>query len=179
MTMHSSAIRQRVSALGALLETLPPEWAVFHAVPVARGNIVIDHLVVGPGGIFTINSMQQGGAARCCGADVWVGNRVMLIDGQKVPHLQDSEFEAERVTTLVRERMPLLTPVQPVIAVVEPAVLTIAGRPERVKVIDANDLRGWLLRLHPVLSAGEMQEASDLIDSPGSWHPLPLTTVAE
>jgi hypothetical protein len=179
MTMHSSAIRQRVSALGALLETLPPEWAVFHAVPVARGNTVIDHLVVGPGGIFTINTMRRGGAMLRCRAEVWVGGRAMLVDGQAVPHLRDSVFEAARVTNLVRERMPLLTPVQPVIAVVEPARLTIEDRPEQVKVIDANDLRGWLLRLHPVLSAGEVQEASDLIDGPGSWHPLPLTMAAE
>ncbi|TFC17944.1 NERD domain-containing protein [Cryobacterium algoritolerans] len=161
--------------VGALLETLPPEWIVFHAIPIAGRNSDIDHLVVGPGGIFTITSMCHVGATRHS-ADVWVGKRIMLVAGRKVSHLRDSECEAERVTHLVRERMPLLTPVQPVIALVDPKRLTIADKPEQVKVIDAQDLRRWLVKLHPVLSAGEVQEVSDLVDSPNTWRPLPLPT---
>ncbi len=103
----------------------------------------------------------------------------MLIDGNRVPHLRDSALEAEQVTRLVRERMPLLTPVQPVIALVQPSRLTIVDRPEQVKVIDADDLRRWLLRLHSVLSAGEVQEASDLIDRSGSAQLAPVESAAE
>lgn len=159
--------------VGTLLETLPPEWVVFHAIPVAGRHSDTDHLVVGPGGIFTVNTMHHGGSTRRHGLDVWVGKRVMLVAGRKVPHLRNSEFAAERVTNLVRERMPLLTPVQPVIALVDPRRLTISDKPEQVKVIDARDLCRWLVRLHPVLSAGEVQEVSDLVDSPNTWRPLP------
>ncbi|WP_166789697.1 nuclease-related domain-containing protein [Cryobacterium fucosi] len=165
--------------VGALLEALPPEWTVFHAIPVAGRNSDIDHLVVGPGGIFTIDSTCHGGSTRHGGADVWVGKRVMLVAGQKVPHLRNSEFEAERVTNLVRERMPLLTPVQPVIALVDPRRLTIVDRPEQVKVIDAQDLLRWLVKLHPVLSAGEVQEVSDLVDSPATWCPIEQAAAAD
>ena len=160
--------------VGALLETLPPDWIVFHAIPVAGRGADIDHLVVGPGGIFTISSMHLSGTTGRHGADVWVGKRTMLVDGRTVPHLGDAEFVAERVTNLVRERMPLLTPVQPVLALVGPRRLTIADKPEQVKVIDSRDLRRWLVKLHPVLSAGEVQEVSDLVDSPNTWRPLPL-----
>jgi hypothetical protein len=156
--------------VGSLLETLPPEWTVFHAIPLGASNSNIDHLIVGPGGIFTINTQHHSGQ------EIWVGKRAMTVGGQTVHCLTNAEFEAERVTTLVRGRMPLLAPVQPVVALLDPKQLTIAEKPDQVKVIDAHDLRRWLVNLHPVLSAGEVQEVADLIDSPHNWRELPEAT---
>lgn len=156
--------------VGSILATLPPEWTVLHAVPIGPSNVEIDHIVVGPGGIFTISTKH-----RVLG-DIRVGRNTLQIDGDAVPCLRTAECEAERVTNLVRERMPLLAPVQPVIVFVDPRLLTIEQKPAQVKVLDAEDLRRWLVRLHPVLSAGEVQEVADLFDSPQVWRAPPDLT---
>ena len=155
--------------VGLILETLPPEWTVFHALPVGAHGSDIDHLVVGPGGVFTINTKHHSGK------EVWVGKQCMCVAGQKVHHIRNAEFEAARVTKLVRERMPLLTPVQPVIALVAPKQLIIREKPEQVKVVDAQHLRTWLMKLHPVLTEPELMELDSIIDSPETWLPVAAT----
>src|SRR5690348_16911647 len=47
-------------AVGELLEGLREQgWRVIHDVSFGRGNI--DHIIVGPGGIFTIETKSRGG----------------------------------------------------------------------------------------------------------------------
>lgn len=152
-------------AVGSVLAQLPPEWATFHALPVGTKASDIDHLVVGPGGIFTINTKNHRGKR------IWVARRAMLVDGQKVPHINHAEFEADRVTKLLRERMPLLPPVQPVIALVEPLQIAIDEKPGRVKVVDARELPRWLAGLSVMLSEPELDEVVDILDDPGTWAP--------
>ena len=156
--------------VGSILATLPPDWTVLHAVPIGSANAEIDHLVVGPGGIFTITTKHHPRN------DIRVGRTTLQVDGEPVPFLRNAEYEAERITNLVRERMPLVAPVQPVIVFVQPRLLTIEQRPVQVKVLDAENVRAWLMRLHPVLSAGEVQEVADILDSPHVWRALPETT---
>lgn len=153
--------------VGSILDTLPPEWTVLHALPLGARNSSIDHLVVGPGGVFTITTKHQGGRI------IGVGKHGMTVSGRPVPNMRTAEREAERVTKLVRELMPLAAPVQPVIVVVDPRQLIIHERPEQVKVIDARDLRRWLLRLHPVLTEPELMELDSIVDTPGTWRSLP------
>jgi hypothetical protein len=155
-------------AVGSMLAQLPAEWAVFHALPVGAHGADIDHLVAGPAGIFTINTKHHSRRS------IWVANRSMLVAGNKVPYLGAAEHEAARVTKLLRERMPLLPPVQPVIALVDPGNITIREKPEQVKVIDARQLRSWLSGLAPVLAEPELDEIVDILDDPSTWRPFPL-----
>ena len=153
--------------VGSILDTLPPEWTVLHALPQGARNSSIDHLVVGPGGVFTITTKHHGGRI------VGVGKHGMTVSGRPVPNMRTAAREAERVTNLVRERMPLVAPVQPVIAVVDPKQLIIHDRPDQVKVIDARDLRRWLMQLQPVLTEPELMELDTIVDTPGTWRALP------
>jgi hypothetical protein len=45
--------------VGAILEGLDPGWHVLHDVSLGRGNI--DHVLVGPGGLFTVETKANGG----------------------------------------------------------------------------------------------------------------------
>lgn len=153
--------------VGSILDALPPEWTVLHALPLGARNCAIDHLVVGPGGVFTITTKHHSGRV------VGVGKKGMTVSGRPVPNMRTAEQEAERVTNLVRQMMPLVAPVQPVIAVVDPKELIIHERPEQVKVIDARDLRRWLMQLQPVLTEPELMELDSIVDSPGTWRALP------
>lgn len=157
--------------VGSILDTLPPEWTVLHALPLGARNSAIDHLVVGPGGVFTITTKHYGGRV------VRVDKQGMTVSGRPVPNIRTAEIEAERVTNLVRERMPLAAPVQSVIAVVDPKQLIIHERPEKVKVIDARDLRRWLMQLQPVLTEPELMELDAIVDSPDTWRAPPQDAV--
>jgi len=150
--------------VGRMLAALPEDWTVFHAVPIGKNDTDIDHILVGPGGIFTINTQHH------CGKRIWVGARTVTVAGHKKAYLLAAEHEAERVTTVLRERMPLLAPVQPVVALVDPKQITFRDKPVQVKVLDARALCRWLLKLQPVLSDDEIAEAVVILDSPSTWR---------
>ncbi|GAB3124991.1 nuclease-related domain-containing protein [Glaciibacter psychrotolerans] len=155
-------------AVGAILDTMPPEWAVFHALPVGTKGTDIDHVLVGPGGVFTINTKHHKHKA------VWVAGRTVMVSGQKQPYIRNSEFEAKRVTKMLTERMPQLASAQPVLALVSPKSLSIKKPPETVKVLTAGNLRRWLLARPEVMSADEVNELATAFDDPATWPPATI-----
>jgi len=159
--------------MGRILDMLPPQWTVLHALPAGMGALDIDHLVIGPSGIFTVNTKHHHDK------DVWVAQSTLVIDGESLSYIPAAEGEAYRVSAIVEERMPLPTPVQPVIAFIDPKQVTIRERPAQVKVLDAWQLRRWLTNLAPVLSPTEQNEIVSLLDDPVTWHatgPVPIQT---
>ena len=152
-------------AVGEILATLPPEWTSFHALPIGTKGSDVDHIVIGPGGVFTINTKHHAGKR------VWVGRRTVMVSGHKQPYIRNSEHEAGRVTKLLRERMPLLPAAQPVLALVSPQSLTIKTKPEQVKVVADTGLRRWLLKRPSVLEAVELGRLAAIIDDPATWPP--------
>jgi hypothetical protein len=152
--------------VGRILSRLPPEWRVFHALPIGKAGSDIDHLVIGPGGIFTINTKHHRGKK------IWVAERAFMVNGQKKPHLRNSKFEATRVTKMLHERMPELPPAQAVIALVNPASITIRKKPDEVHVTDAVNLRRWLLKRPVALAESDLVELVAIIDAPETWTAL-------
>ena len=149
--------------VGRILGRLPPEWRVFHALPIGKAGADIDHLVLGPGGIFTINTKHHRGKK------IWIAERSFLVNGQKQPYLRNSIFEATRVTKILRERIPQLPAAQAVIALVSPGQITIKKKPGTVNVLDANHLRRWLLKRPIVLAETDLVELAAIVDAPPTW----------
>jgi len=154
-------------AVGAALAKLPPEWTVFHSLPIGQVRTEIGHLVVGPSGVFTITMKNPRGKS------IWVFKRLLLVSGRRVSYLHDAEFAAERVTRVLRRRMPHLGAVKAVIALVEPSEVLIREKPADVKVIDARHLNGWLLNRTPVLDPRELMQIVTLVDDPATWGAQP------
>ncbi|TFD50261.1 NERD domain-containing protein [Cryobacterium frigoriphilum] len=109
-----------------------------------KGRLVlsadIDHLVLGPGGIVTINTKHHRGKK------IWINDKGFLVSGHRHPYIRNSEFEAGRVTKLLHKRMPELAPAHPVLALVSPGPITVKKKPAVVSVMDATRLRRWLLK---------------------------------
>lgn len=160
-------------AVASLLAQLPPAWTVFHALPVGSRGSDIDHLVVGPGGVFTINTKHHSGH------EVWVAGHTMLVSGRSTPYIRNAEYEASRVGAMLRERMPLLPPVQPVIAVVGAKRVTVRARPAKVRVVEAGDLVTWLTNLAVVINESELDLLVDILDEPATWHAAPVAVQPE
>ncbi len=152
--------------VAAMLATLPASWSVFHSLPIGTKGADIDHLVIGPGGVFTINTKNH------TGKGIWVAGQTLMVSGYKVPHIRNAEYEADRVTTLLGERMPQLA-AHPVVAIVNAKSLSITKKPERVAVVTGPALRRWLMTRPVVLGPAELADLRAVIDNPDTW-PAPL-----
>lgn len=86
---------EMVAAQLAKLARKDPRWHFLHAIPVGENGADIDHLVVGPGGVYSLNAKHHPGAK------VWVGGNTLMINGQRQPYIRNSRFEAQRASKLL------------------------------------------------------------------------------
>jgi len=150
-------------AVGRMLATMPSGWSVFHALPIGKKGADIDHLVVGPGGVITINTKNH------TGKNVWVGGQTLMVSGHKQSHIRNADHEAKRVTALLRQRMPELPAVLPVVAILDPRQLTIKAKPDQTTVLSARHLNRWLLKRPTVLTSAQVAAMTAIIQEPGTW----------
>ncbi|WP_315094613.1 nuclease-related domain-containing protein [uncultured Cellulomonas sp.] len=92
-TIDLAAIRgERGSSVRTRLERMADEgWQVVHDVPLGRQGSLVEHLVVGPGGIFTVAERRH------AGQHVVVEGRTLRVDGCSTSYLRDARLEAARV----------------------------------------------------------------------------------
>ncbi|MGV8912666.1 MAG: nuclease-related domain-containing protein [Rhodoglobus sp.] len=149
--------------VGELLSHLGPEWLVLHAVPVGAGASDIDHVIVGPGGVFTVNTKRHRNKK------IWVGERTLMVAGQKTDHLHNSRHEAQRASKLLSVAVGSALQAHPVIAIVDAASFTVKQRSKDVSIMDARRLSRWLKHRPPVLSAKIVQRISSAAVVPRTW----------
>lgn len=84
----AALLSELTTARGALRRR--PRWRVLHSVPLGRGPTDIDHLLVGPPGVVTINTRHlRGGRLHVDGEHV-------VVDGISTEHVALSRREAAR-----------------------------------------------------------------------------------
>lgn len=155
-------------AVGGILKSLGPEWTVLHAVPVGAGTSDIDHVLIGPAGIFTINTKNH------AGQPIWVGGQVLMVAGKKQRHIYNASYEATRAGNLLSKRSGQVVRATGVIVLVSPKRLNIKQRPSSVVVITDRQLLRWLSHLPQVLSAREMVAVRAAAVLPETWHRGPI-----
>lgn len=101
--------------VAALLQQLGEGWTVIHSVPVGRGTSDIDHIAIGPPGVFTINTKFSPGK------DVWVAGRNLYVGGTAQHHVRNALTEARRASNYLTKCSGLTTPVTGLIVFVDPA----------------------------------------------------------
>ena len=154
-------------AVGEMLAKLGPRWMVLHAVPVGRRGADIDHVVVGPAGVFTVNTKNHSGQS------VWVFDRHLMVAGTRCDHVRNSEHEASRAAKLLSSALGWPVPVRAVVAVFEPARLNIKCQPPAVDVLEARKLVRWLKRKPDVLNEAQLAEIESVIGTPSTWRQQP------
>ncbi|WP_255219365.1 nuclease-related domain-containing protein [Kocuria salina] len=154
-------------AVGQILGRLGPEWTVLHAVPVGAGVSDIDHVLIGPAGVFTLNTKNH------AGRNVWIGERAILIDGHKQHYLPHARHEAARAAKRLSAAVGEPVSVTPVLVLIEPGRLTIKRRPADVGVVTDRELLRWLKRRRPVLAPERIARIAAAAVVPGTWHHHP------
>ncbi|MER7112547.1 nuclease-related domain-containing protein [Streptomyces sp. NPDC000229] len=115
--------------VGAELSRLERQgWRVLHSIPLPRG-VDIDHLLIGPGGVFSVNTKHHPNKA------VWVGDDVVRINrGKPKPYPRKSRSEAERVRRVLERYCDFPVPVEPVLVFVGATDVKVAATQLTVRV---------------------------------------------
>ncbi|MEV1026974.1 nuclease-related domain-containing protein [Streptomyces sp. NPDC050264] len=137
-------------------------WFILHAVQWASGAD-IDHLIIGPAGVFTINSKRHKRKT------VWYGDRAITVNGSSTQHIGISQAEARRVARVLSQACRFPVPVRPAISVVHAAKVTVKGAAPPVLVLPAEDLGRVLTGLSPVLPPGQAARIYEVARDPRTW----------
>ena len=139
-------------------------WHVLHAVLVGQRGADIDHVVIGPFGVVTVNTKATGTA-------VWVGEYGLTIGGKPVDYLRKSRREADRARLLHRAT-GLEVPVQSAIVFVGARKVTVRhGGPADVAVLpNPRALRRWLCKQPPALPPDQVEAIYGAARRPASWQ---------
>lgn len=155
--------------VAAQLARLGYGWGVIHAVPVGPGDTDIDHVVVGPGGVFTINTKNHAGRR------VWAAGRTFMVSGQKQKHIFAAVAESRKASQLISQIAGVAVPVTALIVVVRPHSLT--ARQTDVPVVASAAIVRWLRNRPVVLSDAAVAGLTLIASERATWTAVPLAVV--
>lgn len=160
---RSGAQGERVT--GFWLDRLPDGWFVFHDVPVGARGANIDHLVVGAGGVFTVNTKNLTGAIR-------VNPRTITNDGHRTNFLSKATAEARRAAELLSAAVGRPVEVRAVLAILADE-WDIVKEPEDVFVRGPRGAKNLMLSQPETLTRGEATELAAAAAEPSTWATAP------
>ncbi len=153
--------------IGAKLEKLTRDgWYVLHSVPVGTRGSDIDHVVIGPGGVFTVNTKKHPGM------EVWVSEKSILVDGHRTDYLRNSRFEGERATRLLTAACGFPVFVKPVLIFTTGTLVpdvTIKSKPDGIGILDRMDVPRAFKRATPSLSTEQVAKVFSLARRSTTW----------
>jgi uncharacterized membrane protein YfcA len=127
--------------VGSLLELLGGDWRVIHDASLGRGNI--DHIVIGPAGVFTVETKSHPGPVR-----------VGRVHGATLRQADAQRRAIEAITDVS---------VEPLIVFSRAWVDRPLASRRGVRVMPARMLLGYLAKRRPTFSREEIKRAHRLI----------------
>ena len=146
---------------GWLLGRLPDGWHTFHDISVGDRGANIDHLVIGPGGVFTVNAKNLSGEIR-------VTPRSILHNGHVTDFLPKARAEARRASALLSAAATSTVAVRPVLAILVD-VWTIRERPDDIFVGAPFQARRWILGQPSALGPHDVIGVAAAAAKPETW----------
>lgn len=165
--LRPSAVCLYSGAVGELdvaadLDRLPDDWTVLHAVPIGDGDDEIDVLVIGPGGVFAIDTKHYGRRR------VRVAGERLELDGRPADHAEHAIDDARVASALLTRSAGCRVDVTPVLAVVSASRVSVDS--PGLPVLRAGELREWLVAHPTVLRRGVPEYLTDIAADPGVWR---------
>ena len=132
------------------LRKLGEGWHALHSVPIGSGETDIDHLVIGPPGVFALNTKNH------LGKRVTVYEKAIYVSGSKQPYLTKSRAEGRRASKLLSRACNFPVTVSPMLVIMANE-LDLKGQPTDVHVVARKRLANWIEIQTPCLSAAETE----------------------
>ena len=153
--------------VGARLEKLRADgWHILHSVPVGNRGSDIDHVLIGPGGIYTLNTKTHPDGK------IWVGKTVVKVNGHNQPYLRNSRFEADRAAKLLSAAVGWQVEVTPALVFLTGTFIpqiTIKDKPEGVIILDRLDLPRYFRKRQPRLTPSEVAQVFEYARRSITW----------
>lgn len=137
--------------VGNRLEELESRgWYILHSIPVGNKGSDIDHVAIGPGGVFTFNTKRHPNAK------IWIGKHQIRVNGTPTDYLRNSRFEATRASKKLSAALGLPVDVTPCIVLSGAPAITVKQKPEDVMVVTSQDVPRMFKRRRAVLTAQDV-----------------------
>jgi Nuclease-related domain len=147
------------------LKKLRKEWQVLHSIPIGVRYADLDHLVIGPGGIFAINAKHHPKA------EVQVTESTIKVAGyNQKTYRKSAENQARRVAEILSPLCSFPPIVTPVIAIKCKAFTNTKAHSTAVHVVRTEDLAGWLSQLGPQLSQHQVEQVFEIARRSTIWQ---------
>jgi hypothetical protein len=132
-TPHNASVGRRLARLG-------PGWQVLDDVP--WSDYPVDHLVVGPGGVFAVTACYDARSVIC------LGSESLLVDDQRVSHGRDSRQAAADISARLSDRVGCPVPVTALVLIVGDRRFVTPDQPAdaAVRVVTPAGAARWLRR---------------------------------
>ena len=150
---------------GEWLGRLPEGWFVFHDVPLGERGATVDHLVIGPGGVFTLNTKDLSGAIR-------VNARSVAHDGRRTSFLAKASAEALRAASFLTAALDRPVEVRGLLAILADEWI-VKRLPDDVYVGGPASVKHWMLQQPPVLRPSDVIVLVAAASKPGTWAAEP------
>lgn len=148
------------SVLPQLLRPLPDSYTLLNGVPVPGSRADIDHVLVGPPGIWAIEAKNHVGMVQCSG-DAWGYARRGPGGTLREGHIGNPSQQAHRAATALSNylyRRGVTAPVQPAVVFTHPHVELNLEQPT-IPVLRAAEVQAWIAEQPARLSPTETTQA--------------------
>lgn len=137
-------------------------WRILHSVPVGKRGSDIDHIVIGPPGVYCLNTKNHPNK------NVWVGDRMIMVNGNKTDYLRNSRFEAERASKILTEATGWKIDVRPVVVIMG-AEMTVKAQPPDVNVIARRNIPRVFRKAPAAISDEAVETIFSAARNPAIW----------
>lgn len=141
----------------------PGYWRYVHSVPVGDRGADIDHVLVGPAGVFSINTKAHRGG------NIWVAGDTFMVNGQRQPYARNSRYEGERATRLLRASGVDMPAVRPLIVIIDPRQFTVRQPPDGVGVTTRLQFSRWLRTQPSILDPEQVNAIFAVVRRSDTW----------
>ncbi len=152
------------AVLPQILATLPDSFTLLNGVPVPGSRADIDHVLVGPSGIWAIEAKHHGGMVQCVG-DAWGYARLGVGGVPREGHIGNPSQQARRAADSLERYLwhrGMAEPVQPLVVFTHPRVELSIEEPT-VPIVRAAEVAGLVTRRGMRLSSHASQQVVDAL----------------
>ena len=152
--------------VGGQLARLPAGWHALHSVPVGTRGADIDHVVIGPGGVYTVNTKHLPDAR------VWLRGDTLVVNGHERDYVPAARSEAERASRLLGRALGRPVAVVGIVGLVGVENgFNVRCQPAdgSVTVVGQRQLVPWLLRRRAILRPSDVEAVFAAARRPATW----------
>lgn len=145
------------------LAALDPRWGFLNSIPVNAKGTDIDHLVIGPGGVFTINTKHHRDAR------IWVSGDMLMVNGARTWFVRNARKEAARATARLYVATGIRVTTWGMVVPVGAASITIKESPADVVVVNRRRIMSFFQNVPPVLDKSTVLRLFEAARDSRTW----------